>query len=127
MLRLSSPSSSSPHQSKRPYPSTFAQSNDSYISSIKLPYPSKAQGSQDLPSFSLGSTFQTAITINNGQISLAGTIHGKIFSSPTIQRPQLPHLKCTQISFGQNHVIALFERSVTMSWGSGYFGKLGLD
>lgn len=125
MLRLSTPSSSF-HRPKRPSSSSsHSNSSSCYsLSSVQLPYPSKLQA-EDLPALSLGATFQTSLNNNDGQISLAGTLHGKIFPSPTIQRSHLPHLKCKQISCGRRHVLALFERNVTMSWGSGYFGQLG--
>lgn len=68
--------------------------------------------------------FTHSAFISKGQIYITGTIHGKVYVNPTIQVPKIP-VKCTQISCGKRHVLALFENKTCMSMGSGYFGQLG--
>ncbi len=75
-----------------------------------------------ITSMSAGLTHNALIA--HGELYLMGTLHGKLYLRPTIQQPRTP-LKCTQISCGRRHVLALFENRVTMSCGSGYFGQLG--
>ncbi len=61
----------------------------------------------------------------DGNIFITGTLHGKVYEKPTIQRPK-HKLKCTQLSCGKRHLLALFQNKTVMSMGSGYFGQLGL-
>lgn len=82
-------------------------------------------GSDSNPLMYISSGAGYTVTVNqSGQIYMTGTLHGRTHIKPTIQPARIP-LKCTQISCGRRHTLALFEGKVTMSWGSGYFGQLG--
>ena len=44
----------------------------------------------------------------SGQIYMTGTLHGKTYLQPSLQPARIP-LRCTQISCGRRHTLALFE------------------
>jgi len=77
-----------------------------------------------------GSTHTTTLlspfsSSTSSNISVLGTIRGKIRTKPMLISTKLP-LKITQVASGRRHVLALLEGGVvTMSWGAGHFGQLG--
>lgn len=70
-----------------------------------------------------GSHF-TVTLMQSGAVQICGTLNGKVYPYLKPVEIALP-LKCIQIACGRNHIVALMERSVTLSWGSGLFGQLG--
>jgi alpha-tubulin suppressor-like RCC1 family protein len=60
----------------------------------------------------------------DGTLSVCGTLNGNVF--PVLSRLDIPlPVRCTQIACGRKHILLLMERSIVMSWGTGYFGQLG--
>jgi alpha-tubulin suppressor-like RCC1 family protein len=100
---------------------TSSTSNHTFTSARELPYASATKPAVQLAA---GMTHATFVNAQRTKIYQTGTLHGIIYSQPTIQQPKIP-LQCTQIACGRRHTLALFEHKVVMSWGSGYFGQLG--
>lgn len=91
----------------------------SFDNEFELPYYSDTKPVEQLAA---GLTHVTCTTEKG--IYIMGTMHGVTYPVPTPRLAKIP-LRCTQISCGRRHSLALFEGKVTMSWGSGYFGQLG--
>lgn len=66
----------------------------------------------------------TFVHFKNGSLSFFGTVNGIVYPSITSLNISLP-LKCIQVACGRKHILLLMERSIVMSYGSGFFGQLG--
>ena len=59
------------------------------------------------------------------QISQCGELNGRVLVELIPIQIKLP-IKCTQISCGKRHSLGLLEGNFVISWGTGFFGQLGL-
>lgn len=73
--------------------------------------------------FSVAGVTHNAMLVD-GNIHMTGTFNGNVYDKMTITRPKIK-VKCTQISCGKRHLLALFQNKTVMSMGTGFFGQLG--
>lgn len=66
----------------------------------------------------------TVLRFKDGTLQACGTVNGTVSPLLTPISLSIP-LKCVQVSCGRRHIVALLERHIVMSWGSGCFGQLG--
>jgi alpha-tubulin suppressor-like RCC1 family protein len=100
-------------------------SNGDYNTQVYIPvaFGRGAADTRDVQSISCGSTY-TVVVKKNGGIFVAGSLNGVVFPllSPVVVSYSL---KCTKVSCGRKHILALMESGFVLSWGMGYFGQLG--
>lgn len=68
---------------------------------------------------------QFTVTLHkSGNVGLCGTLNGTVF--PVLSPLEIPlPIRCVQVACGRRHILLLMEKSIVMSWGTGYFGQLG--